>query len=252
MSKAKKRERQRENRERAREERERLIRRDKQKRAALSLVVALAIVAAAYGIFVLVKGDDEKKAAAPKCSTTTPTTTAKNTTQQIPAMTIDPAKQYTATMVTSCGTMEIALDAETAPQTVNAFVTLARQGFYDGTTFHRIVKDFVDQGGDPKGDGTGGPGFVLPDEPPADGYKAGSVAMANSGPGTSGSQFFIAVSKKGATTLEAGGPPFKYSALGQVTKGMDVARKINAFGTADEAGTPTQTIYVDQVTITES
>ncbi|MSO36842.1 MAG: peptidylprolyl isomerase [Acidimicrobiia bacterium] len=254
MSKADKRERQRENRDRAREERARLMKRDKVKRSIIRLLVMLLIVGVAYGAFTFFTSNDDSadNEAAGKCSSTTPTTTAKNTEQQIPPMTVDPAKKYSATMVTSCGTIEIALDAKAAPQSVNAFVALSREGFYDGTLFHRIVKDFVDQGGDPSGDGTGGPGFVLPDEPPADGYKVGSVALANSGTGTSGSQFFIATSKTGAEKLGTGGPPYKYSILGQVTNGMDVVELINSFGTVGEAGTPTKKIYTTKVTITES
>lgn len=177
---------------------------------------------------------------------------AKNTAKQYdaaPPMTIDPAKTYTAVMDTSCGTIQITLDAAHAPQTVNSFVFLAKQGFYDGTRFHRIVTDFVNQGGDPKGDGTGGPGYKLPDEPPAGGYTAGSVAMANSGAGTTGSQFFLVVSDAGAQQLQ----PQAYSSLGTMdAAGLKVAQKINTFGSKDSAGTPTKKVYVDKVTIKES
>jgi len=167
-----------------------------------------------------------------------------------PPLTIDTAKQYTAVMKTSCGTITIALDPKQAPQTVNSFVFLARHHFFDGTTFHRIVTDFVDQGGDPTAKGNGGPGYTLPDEPPADGYSAGSVAMANAGSGTTGSQFFLVVSANGAQRL--GGPPYLYSALGRMdAAGLQVARKINTFGASTQAGTPTKTVYVLSVTITE-
>lgn len=179
---------------------------------------------------------------------------AKNTSQTYdaaPDMTIDTSKTYTAVMDTSCGKITITLDAAQAPQTVNSFVFLAKEGFYNGTLFHRIVTDFVDQGGDPQGDGTGGPGYTIPDEPPADGYKGGSVAMANAGSGTTGSQFFLVVSDSGAQNL--GGPPYAYSSLGTMdAAGLKVAQKINTFGSADSAGTPTKKVYVNSVTIKES
>jgi cyclophilin family peptidyl-prolyl cis-trans isomerase len=166
-------------------------------------------------------------------------------------MGIDTNKTYEAVLHTSEGDVPITLDAKTAPKTVNSFVYLACQGFYNGTTFHRIVTDFVDQGGDPKGDGTGGPGYTIPDEPPANGYQSGSVAMANSGAGTTGSQFFLVVSDNGAKGL--GGPPYSYSALGTMSpEGLTVAQTINTFGSADSAGTPTKVITIDGVTVTAS
>ncbi len=172
-----------------------------------------------------------------------------------PPLTIDPAKQYTATMDTTCGTITIALDAKNAPQTVNSFVYLAEKGFYNGTLFHRIVTDFVDQGGDPTGTGAGGPGYKLPDEPPANGYTAGSVAMANAGTGTTGSQFFLVVSENGAQNLGTT-PPFKYSSLGTMdAAGLKVANTINSFGvsaSADASGAkPTAKVYVTGIKITE-
>ena len=107
-------------------------------------------------------------------------------------MVIDPAKRYTAEMVTSKGTMTIALDPIAAPATVNNFVFLARWHYYDGIVFHRIIPGFMLQGGDPEGSGRGGPGYRFNDELPAPGrYEIGSLAMANAGPNTNGSQFFI-------------------------------------------------------------
>ena len=108
-----------------------------------------------------------------------------------PPQTIDTSHAYTATLATSCGDIVIALDPAEAPVTVNNFVFLARQGFYDGLTFHRVVAGFVIQGGDPTGTGSGDAGYAFDDELPKDGYPTGSVAMANSGPNTNGSQFFI-------------------------------------------------------------
>ena len=167
-----------------------------------------------------------------------------------PPVTIDPSVDYSATLETSCGTIVIALDADAAPIAVNNFVFLAREGFYDGLRFHRVVTGFVIQGGDPEGDGRGGPGYTFPDELPDDGYPAGSVAMVNSGPDTNGSQFFIVT---GAAEL-----PNVYSRFGTVTRGLDVARAIEAFAdpNADpgdpSSQTPSEPVYVYSVTITES
>ncbi len=167
-----------------------------------------------------------------------------------PPMTIDANKTYRATMKTSCGTIVIALDAKAAPKTVNNFVFLSRERFYDGLTFHRVVPGFVIQGGDPKGDGTGGPGYEFPDELPDDGYPPGSVAMANSGPNTNGSQFFI-------VTGDASNLPNAYSRFGEVVQGLDVARRIeglanpNADPSDPRAQEPTQKVYIDSVTISE-
>jgi cyclophilin family peptidyl-prolyl cis-trans isomerase len=183
------------------------------------------------------------------CDTALPTKATKTKFTK-PGMGIDTSKQYSAVLHTTEGDVPIELDAKTAPKSVNSFVYLACQGFYNGTTFHRIVTDFVDQGGDPKGDGTGGPGYTLPDEPPKDGYTAGSVAMANAGKGTTGSQFFLVVSDNGAKQL--GGPPYLYSGLGKMdAAGLAVARTINTFGSADSAGTPTKTITINGVTVTD-
>src|SRR6202167_5171695 len=109
-----------------------------------------------------------------------------------PSMLIDTDKRYVATMVTSHGTMVIALDALAAPRTVNSFVFLARYHYYDGVVFHRIIPGFVLQGGDPTGSGSGGPGYKYADELPAEGrYQVGSLAMANARPNTHGSQVFV-------------------------------------------------------------
>jgi cyclophilin family peptidyl-prolyl cis-trans isomerase len=154
-------------------------------------------------------------------------------------------KTYTATMTTDAGPITIALDPKGAPMTVNNFVFLARYHFFDGLTFHRVIPGFVDQGGDPAGNGSGGPGYKFADELPAAGaYKVGSLAMANSGPNTNGSQFFIIVGPQGASL-----PP-QYSLFGQITQGVDVAHKIEADGTS--AGTPKVTHKIVTVTIAET
>jgi cyclophilin family peptidyl-prolyl cis-trans isomerase len=184
------------------------------------------------------------------CVSTKPPVAVPGTYAEAPAMTVDPAKTYTATMTTSCGAITIALDPKEAPKTVNSFVFLARHHFYDGLLFHRVVPNFVVQGGDPKGDGTGGPGYTLPDEPPATGYKAGSVAMANAGSGTTGSQFFLVSTANGAAGL--GGPPYLYSILGQITKGLDVVTKMNTLAPASGDGPPVHPLYIFKVSISES
>jgi cyclophilin family peptidyl-prolyl cis-trans isomerase len=132
-------------------------------------------------------------------------------------MTIDPQKRYIATLKTAKGDIKVELLADKAPRTVNSFVFLARQGYYDNTTFHRVLADFMAQGGDPTGTGTGGPGYRFDDEihPDLKFDSAGIMAMANSGPNTNGSQFFITFN---ATPWLDGG----YSIFGRVIEGMNV------------------------------
>jgi peptidyl-prolyl cis-trans isomerase B (cyclophilin B) len=162
-----------------------------------------------------------------------------------PKLRLNPAKTYVATMATSCGTFEITLDAKRAPRTGGSFVSLARKGFFDGLVFHRIVPDFVIQGGDPTGTGTGGPGYSVTETPPDDlTYTKGVVAMAKTGteaPGTSGSQFYV------VTADDAGLPP-EYALLGKVTKGLDVVEAIGAVATgADER--PVDPVVIDSVKV---
>src|SRR5229473_5333846 len=133
-----------------------------------------------------------------------------------PPMSIDPAGKFTVTFDTSKGSIVCDLFAKDAPKTVNNFVFLAREGFYDGTVFHRVIPDFMVQAGDPTGTGRGGPGYRFEDERVTTPYKLGTLAMANAGPNTNGSQFFIVQGPSG-TRL----PP-QYTIFGQVTAGMDV------------------------------
>ena len=194
-------------------------------------------------IFFTGGGSNDKKAASKAI---------KRTYSAAPALTIDPAKTYVATVDTTEGTFEMRLDVDHAPVTVNSFVFLAQHRFYNGLLFHRVIKDFVAQGGDPNGDGSGGPGYKLPDEPPANGYTQYSVAMANSGSGTSGSQFFVVTTPGGATQL--GGPPYKYSTLGVVTSGFDTIAKLDSLGAASGATSdaPIKKIKIKKITITVS
>jgi cyclophilin family peptidyl-prolyl cis-trans isomerase len=138
-----------------------------------------------------------------------------------PAMSIDPAKKYTAHIKTNKGTIVIELFADKAPVTVNNFVFLAREGFYDNTTFHRVIKPFMVQGGDPSGTGRGGPGYRFKDEfhPTLKHDKAGILSMANAGPGTNGSQFFI-------THIPTPHLDGRHSVFGKVIEGMDVVNAI--------------------------
>jgi cyclophilin family peptidyl-prolyl cis-trans isomerase len=134
-------------------------------------------------------------------------------------MTIDVNKKYTATIETAKGEIVLELFAQDAPKTVNNFVKLARKGFYDGTTFHRVIPGFMAQGGDPTGSGSGGPGYKFEDEINSRKIATGTLAMANSGPNTNGSQFFITY----APTPWLDG---KHTVFGIVTKGMDVLNRL--------------------------
>ncbi len=164
-----------------------------------------------------------------------------------PKLELDPAKTYVAQVVTSCGEFDITLDAKRAPLTGGSFVTLARKRFYDGLSFHRIVSGFVIQGGDPKGDGSGGPGYSVVEKPPADlSYSKGIVAMAKTqieAPGTSGSQFFVVTGED--TPL----PP-EYALLGKVTKGQDVVDKIGVLQVGPDEK-PTEPVLIRQIRIQE-
>jgi cyclophilin family peptidyl-prolyl cis-trans isomerase len=167
-----------------------------------------------------------------------------------PPMTIDQNKQYTATIKTNYGDIEVQLFPKDAPVTVNNFVFLARQGFYNGVKFHRVVKGFVIQGGDPTGTGAGGPGYRFADEKISKDYIAGTLAMANAGANTNGSQFFITLSDL------SGRLPKNYTIFGQVTGGLDVVQKIGNVSVqakvpGAEVSSPTVDVHIDGITIQE-
>jgi len=160
-------------------------------------------------------------------------------------MCIDVAKRYTAEMVTSMGTLVIALDPAAAPKTVNNFVSLARYHYYDGLTFHRVIQGFVLQGGCPQGSGTGGPGYKFEDELPEAGrYELGSLAMANAGPNTNGSQFFVISGPSGV-----GLPPL-YALFGKVIKGLELVDAMEKVPTGG-GDKPVTDLVIESVTITE-
>ncbi len=162
-----------------------------------------------------------------------------------PPMCIDPAKRYSAEMVTTKGTMRVALDPIAAPKTVNNFVFLARYHYFEGIVFHRVIPGFVLQGGDPTGTGTGSPGYRFEDElPPAGRYELGSLAMANAGPNTNGSQFFVISGPDGMRL-----PP-SYSLFGKVVSGLEVVATIDGLGT--KGGKPKELVTIESVTVTET
>jgi cyclophilin family peptidyl-prolyl cis-trans isomerase len=163
-----------------------------------------------------------------------------------PKMSIDSKKEYTATINTNYGDIVIQLLPKEAPLTVNNFVFLSRQGFYNGVIFHRVVKGFVIQSGDPTGTGTGSPGYRFADEKVARNYVAGTLAMANSGKNTNGSQFFI--------TLTEVNLPKSYTIFGLVTAGSDVVAKIGDVPVTSangELSSPTVDVHINTVTIVE-
>lgn len=164
-----------------------------------------------------------------------------------PEMLIDKTKMYTAVLLTSAGTIVIELNAAQTPVTVNNFVYLARNNFYNSTPFHRVIRGFMIQGGDPKGDGTGGPGYRFDDEPFAGTYSRGTVAMANAGPNTNGSQFFI---------MHANYPlPPSYVIFGRVASGLEVVDAIATAPTmssaSGESSKPLAPVIVQSVEIIE-
>jgi cyclophilin family peptidyl-prolyl cis-trans isomerase len=161
---------------------------------------------------------------------------------------LDTSKTYEVTLKTSEGSFSFGLDVKDSPRTTASFAALVGRGFFDGLTFHRIVPGFVIQGGDPKGDGSGGPGYTTVDTPPSDAaYTKGVVAMAKTAaqaPGTSGSQFFV-------VTAEDAQLPADYALLGKVTSGLDVVEKIGALGDP-QTGQPTKRVVIQKATLGES
>jgi cyclophilin family peptidyl-prolyl cis-trans isomerase len=159
-----------------------------------------------------------------------------------PPLTVDAAKKYTAKISTSAGDMTAELFPTDAPRTVNNFVFLARDGFYDGVIFHRVISGFMIQGGDPTGTGTGGPGYRFEDEPVSKRYTRGTLAMANAGPNTNGSQFFI-------MHADYGLPP-NYTIFGKLTSGEEVVDTI-ANAAKNSSDRPHDPVKINSIEITE-
>ena len=171
-----------------------------------------------------------------------------------PPMCIDPTRAYAAAIETSKGLITVDLDVRNAPKTVNNFVVLSRYHFFDGIPFHRIAAGQYIQGGSPTATGSGGPGYQFEDELPVTPYRIGTMAMANAGADTNGSQFFFVIGDRGVDVLQA--QP-AYSILGQVSQGMNVLEAIEERGSVESAtdpngGLPTEVITIESVTIKET
>jgi cyclophilin family peptidyl-prolyl cis-trans isomerase len=246
MPSADKRARQKENARAAREQREAALKRSKRNRS----IITFGIIAAVFvGLIIIlsITGGKKKDKGAAASKTTTPTTAT--TTPAKPAIaTLDPAKTYTAAISTNFGTIKVKLDAKDAPKGAGRFVYLAKKGVYDGSRWHRIIKDFVIQGGAPGGDPTKDVGNAVVAEVPKGKYKLGDLAAAktqNDPNGTFDSQFFIVTGAQGEAL-----PP-QYADFGSVTSGMDVVKKIEALPTDATTQEPTKKATIDKITITE-
>ncbi len=222
------------------------------RRTALVLVLALGLAACG-------SSNSAKPAAGTVdgCVTTKPSK-AGNGKQydSAPPMTVHTGATYTATFDTTCGKFTVALDAKNSPKGVNNFVFLARAGFYDGLQWHRVVQDFVIQGGDPTGTGGGGPGYSVVTESPTRPYETGDLAWAKTGaeaPGTAGSQFFVTTGDPGPLNATQNGSTYDYGYFGHVTAGLAVAKKLESFAVpSDPNGAPSQPLYIFKITITET
>ena len=211
------------------------------------ILVGFAAVAAIVVGAILIgrsSGDDDSKSAGVEGCEQVPDPKPKQVSFDKPKQTVKKGEEVSARIETSCGDFTIALDSERAPKTVNSFAFLSEEGFYDGLPFHRIVPGFVIQGGDPLGNGTGGPGYSVDEKPPANlAYTKGIVAMAKSSaepPGRSGSQFYVVIG------ADAGLPP-EYALVGKVSEGMDVVERIGKLGTPSEK--PKQTVIIEHSVI---
>ena len=218
---------------------------DRNKWIALGVFALIAVVVVAAILISRSGGssDSNKQASAAGCRKVE-APPPKNVSFKAPKQVLSKGERATAVVETSCGTFDIALDTTRAPRTANSFAFLADEGFYDDLTFHRVAPEFVIQGGDPLGTGTGGPGYSVTENPPANlAYTKGVVAMAKSSaepPGRSGSQFFVVLS------ADAGLPP-EYALVGKVDKGFDVVERIGKLGTPEEK--PKQTVLIEKVSI---
>jgi peptidyl-prolyl cis-trans isomerase B (cyclophilin B) len=197
-------------------------------------------------------GDDDEASATTtaadgECASVEVPETREPAAGEAPLAFLDASKTYTLMFSTNCGSFTVTLDAKLAPETSASLVALAMDGYFDDTIFHRVVPDFVIQGGDPTQTGAGGPGYSTVDAPPSSAsYTKGVVAMAKGGaepPGTAGSQFFV------VSGADAGLPP-EYAIVGEVTDGIDTVERIDALGVGD--GPPSKPVVVFSVTVGES
>src|ERR687896_1510889 len=218
----------------------------------VALALALSLLAAGCG------GEDEDGSTAAGDETTTATTgdgecesveapdPREPETREAPTEPLDTGASYSLMVATNCGSFTFALDLESAPNTAASLVALARDGFYDDTAFHRVVPDFVIQGGDPTGTGGGGPGYQTIDEPAADArYVKGVVAMAKAATdprGAAGSQFFVVTGEDAGLTAD-------YAIVGEVTEGIDTVERIEALGVGDAP--PSQPVVIETITVEE-
>jgi cyclophilin family peptidyl-prolyl cis-trans isomerase len=222
-------------------------------------MLRLVVLWIACALVVAACGGDEKASGEQDAATATPTQAGPAGCQAAeapkpkgegklakPKERLDASTTYVATVSTNCGDFQITLDSKQAPKTGGSFKYLADKGFYDGTTFHRVVGGFVIQGGDPKGDGTGGPGYSVIEPPPKKlVYEKGVVAMAKTAaepPGTSGSQFFV-------VTGEVVDLPPEYALLGRVTAGQDVVDKIGVTETDPATEKPVDPIVIKSIKV---
>jgi cyclophilin family peptidyl-prolyl cis-trans isomerase len=246
-----KRQRKKENARAAREAREAEARKKKRMRSARNITVAVVVLVGGILLFNFLTNDDDKVSIA-DTSTTVPGDTSVSTTTvpvSAPDYALDPAKTYTALVKTSMGDIELELDTKNAPVAAGHFIKVAKDGTYNGSRWHRVVKDFVIQGGAPGGDpqATGDPSIV--GEVPTDNYPVGSLAAAKTGDapaGTFETQFFIVTGEEQGKTL-----PNEYARFGSVKSGMDVVKKIEAVEVND-SDDPKTKVTIDSITINES
>jgi cyclophilin family peptidyl-prolyl cis-trans isomerase len=246
---ADKRARKKENARAAREQREAAERRRKRTRSTIIIGVSGVLI---VGLFIIatVAGNGHKKSASSTTTTTSPATTSTTVPPKAAAgdVKLDPAKTYKATIATNFGNIVVTLDAKHTPIGAGHFVTLAKNGVYNGSRWHRIIKGFVIQGGAPGGDPNKDYGKAAVGEVPTGAYKLGDIAAAKTGTdpnGTFDAQFFIVTGPQGEQL-----PP-DYADFGTVTSGLDVVRKIEALKT-DASGEPSAKATIDKVTISES
>ncbi len=227
------------------------MKRQRRKTAAIRFGIGAVVVIAGIVVISIFTGNDDSDSDASATTTVaTDTTTATTVAPPVvdpPEIELDPATIYTATIATNKGEIVAELDTEAAPTGAAHFIKLARDGFYDGLTWHRVVDDFMIQGGDPNGDGSGGSGASVVAEVPTDNYPIGSLAAAKAGPepaGTYDAQFFVVTGSQGATLAN------DYARFGFVVSGIEVAQEMAALQAPEE--TPSEPLTIDSIVITES